>query len=776
MTKKYSDDDWTKKNLSHKKLQGLNFQGMNLESFNFEKAYIQSVNFTGANLKGANFKGAIAGLDRGWALAVLSILFFLTALLVICLVIAGQIAGDRMIPKDNYGVYPDMGGEELWMALVIILLVLIFIFNMMKNQLETALKAIFVAGIIIISVRLSSALFQVIYKVPLRTITVSLTSSVQAIVVGFGIGVVAVTIAISISTIKIIGGKIACIIVYFITFFTALLTTVFLYKSGAHIGSSAIGGGLACWGIILGIYIAISAFSKEKKYPLVLNIAIFLAAIGGTNFSDTDLTSADFTEAILKNTDFQGAILTRTCWYHAKQLDLIRSGTTYLQNAKVRQLVVTREIIGEGKDINFDRCDLRGLDLRGAEFKNASFIGADFSQTNLEKANLENARFIDAVFCHANLKDANLSQAILVRTNFEGADLTGANLTASCIDIDGWASSNAKIDGIICDYVFLRWVSNIENAVDKGGDKRDQMPHRGKFEAGGFVTYVNCRRETVQLYHNKDINPRFALNVLEKMSRDYDEPLNIVALGKEGERVFIQVKVSEKILREDFKFKGDYYSRYEEDLKLWSSDKIGLPLPVDALIEKEITKMASEKPDAFIFIDVHAPFEQRIINMSGAGSAYYERLEAHSINLSNHTQQGDTMSDQSRKTEISGGNVHAGPGSFNQGDIVGDINNTINDLPASSNPDQPDIKELLTQLTEAIAQDKDLSKEDKAKALKQMQSLAKAAQNPQDEENKDIAEPAVAMLEKIVAGLPSIAASAKAVTELLPLITKIFGL
>jgi hypothetical protein len=137
---------------------------------------------------------------------------------------------------------------------------------------------------------------------------------------------------------------------------------------------------------------------------------------------------------------------------------------------------------------------------------------------------------------------------------------------------------------------------------------------------------------------------------------------------------------------------------------------------------------------------------------------------------------GDIMSDQSRNINISGGNINASGGAFSLGDITGTINNTINELPASPHPDQPGIKELLAKLTEAIAQDKDLLEKDKAKALKQVQVLAEAGQNPKDENKKDIADTAITMLKGIVAGLPSITASAKAVTELIPLIIPIFGL
>jgi len=58
---------------------------------------------------------------------------------------------------------------------------------------------------------------------------------------------------------------------------------------------------------------------------------------------------------------------------------------------------------------------------------------------------------------------------------------------------------------------------------------------------------------------------------------------------------------------------------------------------------------------------------------------------------------------QSRKVEISGNaQVNAsGAGAFGLGDIYGTVANTINELPSSSNPNEPGLKELLTELKKA---------------------------------------------------------------------------
>lgn len=63
---------------------------------------------------------------------------------------------------------------------------------------------------------------------------------------------------------------------------------------------------------------------------------------------------------------------------------------------------------------------------------------------------------------------------------------------------------------------------------------------------------------------------------------------------------------------------------------------------------------------------------------------------------------------------------------FVTGDVKGNVTASINELPDSSEPNKPGIKESLTQLQAAIEAESNLSQEDKEEALKQLQSLAKA--------------------------------------------------
>lgn len=114
-------------------------------------------------------------------------------------------------------------------------------------------------------------------------------------------------------------------------------------------------------------------------------------------------------------------------------------------------------------------------------------------------------------------------------------------------------------------------------------------------------------------------------------------------------------------------------------------------------------------------------------------------------------------------------------GNFIGGNSTGNVSNIINQLPSSSDADQPGIKELLIQLQDAIEADPNLSEVDKKDALEQVKDLAEAAQNPNDGGMKEKAAKAGRMLGRIISGIPTAAQLVEACSKLLPLITKPFG-
>jgi hypothetical protein len=140
------------------------------------------------------------------------------------------------------------------------------------------------------------------------------------------------------------------------------------------------------------------------------------------------------------------------------------------------------------------------------------------------------------------------------------------------------------------------------------------------------------------------------------------------------------------------------------------------------------------------------------------------------------TSQNKVMSDQrdqSRKIEITGGTVHAsGAGALGLGDISGTVANEINQLSDSAKPDEPGIKELLTELQTAI-EASDLSDDDKEEALKQVKTLAEVAKNPQESTMQKAGKTAMKILKGTIAGLPSAATLMEACSKLLPAIANL---
>ena len=106
-------------------------------------------------------------------------------------------------------------------------------------------------------------------------------------------------------------------------------------------------------------------------------------------------------------------------------------------------------------------------------------------------------------------------------------------------------------------------------------------------------------------------------------------------------------------------------------------------------------------------------------------------------------------------------------------DISGTVTNSINQLPASTESDNPGIKELLTELQAAIEAETNLSKEDKAEALEQVKTLAEVGKNPQESTMQKAGKKAMTMLKGILAGLPTTATLLEACSKLLPMIANL---
>ncbi|MBD2130090.1 pentapeptide repeat-containing protein [Microcoleus sp. ZQ-A2] len=545
------------KDYSGKKLQGKNFKYQNLEDCIFNNSDIRGADFTNANLKNAKFQNIESGLQRYWAIILVILSFLLVTLFVFLLEIVGQRAGDRLFSTDFSGIYPDNIWNSLWSTGILVGIFIVFVWTIRKG-LEEALKIIIGVGIFAVGLTALHVLIRIVLgSASTAYISGPLANSATASVTGIGIVAVAVAVAVGITVAQIVAGHLGRAI--------AILGSLLIVTPAALIqkinGASNIGIATGCLvalaGILLGNYLASQALKLNEGYALVRNIAIAFATTGGTSFVAADLTDADFTQAVVRSTDFREANITRTCWFQTKKLKFSRMGESYLKRNQLQQLLTKRDV----EDKNFDGQNLRGLNFSKAQLINASFIGTDLYQTKL--------------------KEANLSGAKLVRVQLEQADLTGACLTGACIE-DWVVTRTTKLDGVVCKYVYMKFVD---------GDKRELMPPKGEFKDGEFILFIRSILDTLELYHETDINPRAAVIVLKSLSEEYNEPLQIVGLERRGDGTILKLRTPEWANQEQLK--QEYYTRYSQTLTLSIADPKKL-LPQYEILEAKVTEMLEE--------------------------------------------------------------------------------------------------------------------------------------------------------------------------------------
>jgi hypothetical protein len=133
--------------------------------------------------------------------------------------------------------------------------------------------------------------------------------------------------------------------------------------------------------------------------------------------------------------------------------------------------------------------------------------------------------------------------------------------------------------------------------------------------------------------------------------------------------------------------------------------------------------------------------------------------------------------DKSQKINVGGNfNINATQSVVNLRDIIGDVNHTINQIPADTSPQNQELKTLLQELTEAIQIEATLDDEEKAEAANQVKKIAQASQNPDDSALQTKAKKAVNLLETISNGLEPASKLFKACQKVLPLILGFLGL
>ncbi len=562
---------------SGQNLRGRNFKGQDLEGANFSGADISGTDFTGAILVGANFSNAKAGLQKRWVIVLVVISLLLSGLSGFSSAVSGLLVSYIF---SHYSEYQIVG-------LVAIITQIIFFVVTIRSGIQTGFGTVTVVGsgagaivgAIIVAKVFAGAFAFAIGVAFAGAITFALTFAFAFAVADANVFAVAFVFAIGVS----IG-------VFVIRTFTVASTVAL-----AIAVACANAGALA----LFGVYIGLQAIKGDEKHALVRNIAVTCATYGGTSFRDADLTNADFTQATLKNTDFTGATLTRSCWQQVKKLDLVRPGKTYLKNALVRQLLVT----GRGENKIFDSLDLRGVNLRKAHLADASFIGTDLNE--------------------GNLQDADLSRAKLVQTQLDGTDFTGATLTGAYIE--NWGiTSDTKFNGVRCEYVYTRAPTK-----DDINPWRKPDNWKEKFEDGDFADFIKPIVDTLDLYHNQDVDPRAIAISFKQLAENHPEAeLRIVGTEVKGEDKFLlRAKTADSADKSELS--AEYFSIYNE---------------LKALAQQEVKALISEKD-----YQIH-----RLENM------VMTALERPGFYAQTYNNQGDTMPGKKSKFDLQGAQFAGG--------------------------------------------------------------------------------------------------------------------
>jgi uncharacterized protein YjbI with pentapeptide repeats len=531
-------------------LRGQNFKGQNLAGADLSGADIRSTNFTNANLTNANFTRANAGLQRRWTVGLVLLTFFLSGLTGLLSAYPGRLTA--VIAEES------AVGEGAWMVLsvVLIVLALLSILLLFKGLIAIAIS-VAIAGTLAgtfafaISVDYGGFMYGTAFGVVTTAGAGFLVTSVAAAtsIAVAGVGTVAGVMAAA-----IFGAVVGSIAIDKVPMFGIEEFTVQI-----GFGAGVIAGAMTLPSLCVGW----RALKGDKRDTWLRSVAVSFASIGGRSFRGATLINADFSQARLKGADLRRAILLRTCWRGAQKLDRVRPGKSYLSYASVRQLVLT----GEGQGQSYaNLLNLTGINLQGADLVQADFTGSNLKDSNLQGATLANASFTSANLNGANLRDTDLSNAKLVQAQLDEADLTGAILTGACIE-DWGITTRTRLNGIRCDYVFMRLLS----------DRRsDQNPHRKpddwakNFAEGEFVDFITPMVETLDLYHNQAVDPRaVAIAFNELREQNPGAELEIVSMEKRGrnrDKFLLRAEATPAANLSELH--SQYFDRYEHLLTL----------------------------------------------------------------------------------------------------------------------------------------------------------------------------------------------------------------
>ncbi|WDD34813.1 pentapeptide repeat-containing protein [Nostoc sp. UHCC 0926] len=695
------------------------YSGQNLRGRSFKGQNLTGANFSKADIRGANFTNAILkNADFTGAKAGLQRRWTI-GLLTVSWLLSG-LSGLLSIVLGALValIFKSNNTEHFIAGIVSLILLLVFCIITIRKGLTASLGAFALAFAVAIAIAIAIAATGAIAVAAAVGGVFGLTVAV-AVAVGIA---VAVAVGIAVAVAIAVAGAVAVAVGIAVAVAIAVAIAVAGALAAARAGALAFAFAFT----LFNAYIGWRSLAGNEKDAWVRSFAIAFAATGGTSFRGADLTDVDFTGAILRNTDFRNANLTRTRFYEVKKLDLARVDNTILINLAVLNLLISRN--GRKKS------------YLGANLKGANLIGAD-----LKEANLKDADITEATFQGACLEWANLTLAQVVGTNFTSAQMTGACVEAWNIE------STTKLDNVDCRFIYLL------ESPKPGTDDRERRPSSGEFQPGEFTKLFEEVLNTVDLIFRNGIDWKAFVNAFQTVQdQNADTELALQSIENKGDGVVV-VKVGVPDDADKEKIHSDFTQNYQ--------------LALQAVEEKYKAQLQAKDEQIVVYRQQSGEMAEIVKLLANKPINVQVDNKVENKNMTN-------SNDASRKIEIGsvGRDFNASGQALNLGDISGTVTNTINQLPASPEPEKPGIKELLTQLQAAIEADTNLPQEDKAEALEQVKALAEAGKSPQEGAMQKAAKTAIKILKGTISSLPSATKLVEQCSNLLPLISNFLGL
>jgi Uncharacterized low-complexity proteins len=367
-----------------KNYQGRSFKNQDLTNQDFSYADIRGADFTGANLTGAKFNYALAGLTKSQIIiiSIVTTILFITA--GIAAFVAVQTPFKFIFPKSSE---PDYFNVAILIFIGFVDIGLLII-TIRQGIAETIKYLFYLVSLLILTIPIIAGLgisekklnnffrFFGISEAPNWIVWLSgelkifrgsnIIESVNywfndngdvnpivGIIITFMVSIVAIFVLIFTLSLAVVFAEIIAekwLVNRAVVGILVIVAGGFTISISSRPWMLIIPCTAFCLTLILiAQHLAKKILAEDENNLFILQFAVVIGAIGGTNFRNANLTDADFSHAILKSTNFRFANATRTFWRQSKYLKFARVENTILVDIKVRELLITGD--GKYKDI-----------------------------------------------------------------------------------------------------------------------------------------------------------------------------------------------------------------------------------------------------------------------------------------------------------------------------------------------------------------------------------------------------------------------------------------